>query len=91
MGDFQITCIRHDDKKVITHVGISGTIYTIQRILLAMEDKDTFFTYKDNKRATVYRKQHFLTYKWFLTTEPDTTDVNNLDFLPQCPSYYTYS
>jgi hypothetical protein len=91
MGDFQITCIRNDDRQVITHVGINGRIYSIQQILIAMENRDTFFTNKNGYRATVYRKQHFLTDVWFLTTEPDKTDINNLDFLPQCPSYYSYA
>jgi len=91
MAEFEITCVRHDEKKVITHVGINGKLYSIKQILTAMENKDTFHTNQDTKKATVYRKKHSNTNNWFLTTEPDKTDVNNLDFLPPCPTYYTFA
>jgi len=83
MGNFQITCVVKDTKDNIMQVGINGKTYTIKEIQTAMNNGDTFFTMKDGQRATVYCKTSPLG-NLFLTTEPDGTTENNLDFLPRC-------
>ena len=85
MADCWITCIVHDDKKVIIKVGIAGRLYTVQHIVNCINGKtDTFYTMAGGKRADVYAKKHPTSGRWFLTTKPDSLDENNLDFLPQC-------
>lgn len=91
MPDFQIVCIRHDERDVITHVGINGTLYTITDIVNAMKGGDTFYTMEDWRLADVFPKRHHISQELFLTTDPDDTSANNLDFLDRCPSYYVYS
>jgi hypothetical protein len=49
-----------------------------------MNAGDTFYTYKYGYRAKVYQKQSSITGRIFLTTDPDDTRENNLDFLPTC-------
>jgi hypothetical protein len=83
MADFQLTCVIQE-RGVITQVGVEGTIYTVQRIIGAMNAGDTFYTYKYGYRAKVYQKQSSITGRIFLTTDPDDTRENNLDFLPTC-------
>lgn len=88
MTTFQITCIVDDSNKVITHVGLGSTQSKIT-VQTAVDDLrsptgDRYYTMKDGKRADVYAKQHPSTGRWFLTTNPDDTRENNLDFLPKC-------
>jgi len=83
MSGFQITCVIKDSKDNIIQVGVNGKQYTIQEILNFMNNKETFFTMKGGYRATVYCKRSSLG-NLFLTTEPDGTTENNLDFLPRC-------
>ncbi|MGD1837525.1 MAG: DUF3892 domain-containing protein [Nitrososphaeraceae archaeon] len=86
MGDYEITCIVHDYQGVITHVGLSGDYpkYSIPDIIRFMDNGHTFFTMRDYRRADVIAKQHHITGRQYLTTNPDDTRENNLDFLPQC-------
>jgi hypothetical protein len=90
LPDFQIVCIRHDERDVITHVGINGKLYTITDIVNAMRGGDTFYIMKDQRRADVFLKRHHISQELFLTVNPDDTSANNLDFLDDCPSNYVY-
>jgi len=89
LPDFQIVCIRHNERDVITHFGINGTLYTITDIVNAIKNGDTFYTMKDRRRADVFPKRHHISRELFLTTDPDAS-ANNLDFLDDCPSNYVY-
>lgn len=83
MGNFQITCVVKDNQDNIIQVGIGGNRYTIQQIVNAMNNRDTFFTMKNGHMADVYAKKSPLG-NLFLTTDPDGITANNLDFLPRC-------
>ena len=86
MGEYEIICIRHDSNKVITHVGLRNAgIHTLIRIVVRINNKiDTFYTNRGGKRANVHAKHRSDTGRWYLTTDPDSTNENNLDFLPYC-------
>ncbi len=89
MGDYEITCIMHDANEVIIKVGVKVNsevkVYDVETAVYWLEKGDhTLYTYKDKKKAKVYHKQHQISKRWFLTTNPDDTKENNLDFLPQC-------
>ena len=84
MIEYEITCVRKDDNGKITHVGFGGGTYEVSEVVERIKSRnDYFYTYKDGKKARVYRKQSTLG-NWFLTTDPDSTKENNLDFLPPC-------
>ncbi len=84
MADLQITCIRESEGR-ITHVGVQDNAIQPISIVIAWIDRGhTFYTLENNKRAEVYKKQHPETKRWFLTTNPDDINENNLDFLPTC-------
>jgi hypothetical protein len=88
-GRFQITCVRHADPNesgLITHVGINGKLYTVWRIVEAKRLGDEFYTSYRGKIAEVQRRQHYLTRRWYLTTNPDDYKENNLDYLGICPN-----
>ena len=83
MQEYQISCVTQT-LGVITHVGINGTSYSVQDVVNWIVNRThAFYTYKNGYKATVYAKQSILGH-WFLTTEPDSTRQNNLDFLPSC-------
>ena len=86
MAEYEIICIRHDSNKVITHVGLRNAgVYTVAEIADRINRVvDTFFTYRGGQRAKVYARQRSDTGRWYLTTNPDSTYENNLDFLPYC-------
>ncbi|TVP41908.1 DUF3892 domain-containing protein [Candidatus Nitrosocosmicus arcticus] len=87
MTDFQITCVRKDDRGVILEVGIANSgIYQIVNVVnhIHQHPQDVFYTIRNNNPAKVYAKQHHVSKRWFLTTEPDSMYENNLDFLPLC-------
>jgi len=85
MQEFQITCVRQNSLGNITHVGIGGTSYAVQTAVDWLRtNKYELFTYKNGYKAYVFPKPSSLG-NWFLTTEPDSTLENNLDFLPNCP------
>ena len=87
MSEFEITCVRNDNiNNVITRVGVGtvGKEYPVIDIVQAMIKGDTFHTFKGGQRAKVYRNQHHVTGRWFLTTNPDDMNENDLDFLPIC-------
>jgi len=85
MREFQIKCVIQDKDKIITGVCIDKERYTVEEIVNKIDNEQfSFYTYRDNKKAKVYAKKHPATGKWYLTTEPDKTTGNNLDFLPKC-------
>ncbi|MCK5017736.1 MAG: DUF3892 domain-containing protein [Candidatus Peribacteraceae bacterium] len=87
MGNYRITCIVHDDKKVIIKVGIENenARYLVKEIVdWINRNEHTFYTLERGVKASVYAKQHSTSGRWFLTTKPDDSNENNLDFLPQC-------
>lgn len=83
----RIVCVVHDNQGVITRVGLEGKImkYRIMEIIKMIEGrKDSFYTVEEGKKAKVYYKQNPKSGRWFLTTQPDKIEENNLDFLPEC-------
>lgn len=85
MGKYRIKCITHDKNEVITHVDIDNERYKVEKIVQLILDKaHSFYTEENDKRAEVYAKQHPTSKRWFLTTDPDSDEENNLDFLPKC-------
>ncbi len=83
MADHQIACVRYEDG-VIEHVGVGGTLYSIPEIVESMKKGHTFHTYRDNTYAEVVRRWSSKSNRYYLTTEPDNTYQNNLEFLPSC-------
>jgi hypothetical protein len=82
---FEISCIVEDANKVITHIGVGANRWDVPGVVDDIRNnRYQYYTYKDRKKADVYAKQHPKTGRWFLTTDPDDTRENNLDFLPKC-------
>jgi hypothetical protein len=86
MAEREITCIVHDTKKRITHVGLAGSNrkFRIRTIIRLMGNGHKFFTRKNNRKAKVVKRTHPNSRRKYLTTNPDSTNENNLDFLRQC-------
>jgi len=83
--EYQIVCVVKSQQGAITDVGLNdGHIYSIYTIINWMREQHTFFTYRDNHKASVHARQNSLTGSVFLTTSPDSVWENNLDFLPHC-------
>lgn len=84
MDEYQISCVVQNSLGNITHVGINGKTYKVSTVVNWLRCKTyKFYTYKNGYKAYVYPKQSVLG-NWFLTTEPDSTRSNNLDFLTSC-------
>ena len=84
MADLQITC-KQESEVGITHVGVQNNgIQSISKVIAWIDRGNTFYTLENNKRAVVYKKQHSESKRWFLTTNPDDMNENNLGFLPAC-------
>jgi hypothetical protein len=85
MTDLQILCVVQDQQGVIQRVGIgSNTHPVIDVVNWILNGTYSFYTLKNGYKARVYARQHSATKRWFLTTEPDNTRENNLDFLRKC-------
>ena len=85
METYRIHCIVHDDNKVITNVGIGDKLFSVQTVVDWIRTKTYgFYTDEDGVRAEVYAKQHPTSGRWFLTTKPDSSNENNLDFIRYC-------
>lgn len=83
--DCQITCVVHDKNLVIQQVGIAGNLYNVQDVVNWINNgTNTFYTLENGVRANVIAKKHPTSGRWFLTTDPDGYNENNLDFLPKC-------
>jgi len=84
VADLQITCIQESEGR-ITHVKVQDNgIQSISKVIAWIDRGHTFYTLEDNKRAVVHKKQYPESKRWFLTTNPDDMNENNLDFLPIC-------
>lgn len=84
MAEMQIHCVKQSDN-VITQVGIGSTQFTVEMVVNWIRNKvNDIYTLKNGQKVIVYAKQS-VNGNWFLTTEPDSTKENNLDFLPICP------
>ena len=84
MVDLQITCIRESGGR-ITHVGVqSNGIPPISKVIAWIDRGNAFYTLENYERVIVHKKQHPESKRWFLTTNPDDINENNLDFLPTC-------
>jgi Protein of unknown function (DUF3892) len=85
MQELEITCVR-ESNGVITHVGIGGWLEPVETVVYWLQNGTvTAYTIKNGFRAKVYPKQNGYGRKPFLTTEPDSTGENKLDFLRACP------
>ena len=86
MADIRIVCKTHDDNEVITHVGLEdSSTHTVLEIWNRINnEEDTFYTLENNNRAQVHARQRSDTGTKYLTTDPDSENENNLDFLPSC-------
>lgn len=81
----EIKCVVQDNNGVITQVGVGNSRYTVQNIVDDIRNnRFQYYTSKAGKNVDVYAKQHPTSGRWFLTTDPDDTKENNLDFLPKC-------
>lgn len=84
MGEYEIRGVRQDTQNVIIEVVIANNLHPIMDVVNWIRNgTHSFFTNKHGYRADVYPKQHPLSKRWFLTTDPDNTRENNLDFLPK--------
>ena len=70
---------------VIVAVGIGNITYPVQIVVdwLNESPENSCYTLKGGKKVKV-EARFSETGKWYLTTDPDDTRLNNLDFLPQC-------
>ena len=84
MADLQITCIQESEVG-ITHVEVQDNgIQSISKVIAWIDRGHTFYALENYQRAIVHKKQHPESKRWFLTTNPDDMNENNLDFLPTC-------
>ncbi len=85
--EWEITCVTQSNN-VITHVGIEQWHLPIETVIYWVQNgMYKVYTHKKDKKTLVYAKQSS-NGNWFLTTEPDSTKENNLDFLPTCEGRY---
>ena len=80
-----ITCVIHDPSNGnIISVGTKDQIYFVNTVVQWINSgKWVAYTWSNDKAAKVYAKQS-ISGKWYLTTEPNNTKEDNLDFLPEC-------
>jgi len=85
MPEIQIDCVIKKDG-VIASVGSGANRYTVQAVVdwLRQSPVNLCYTFKAGKKAIVEARFHSTHQKWYLTTDPDDTKLNNLDFLPEC-------
>ncbi len=85
MTEYQISCVVQDQQGVIQQVGIGSNTHPVSDVVNWIQNRThSFYTIKNGNRAIVHARQHPITKRWFLTTEPDNTKENNLDFLRKC-------
>jgi len=84
VANLQITCIQESEVG-ITHVKVQDNgIQSISKVIAWIDRGHTFYALENYQRAIVHKKQHPESKRWFLTTNPDDMNENNLDFLPTC-------
>jgi hypothetical protein len=83
LDELEITCIVKDIHGIISHCGVKG--YDIQNILvlekLIREEACSFFIYDGEKKRNVFARTS-RDGKIFLTTDPNGSDMDTLNFLP---------
>jgi hypothetical protein len=83
LDEFEITCIVKDIHGTISHCGVKG--YGIQNVLiienLIREEACSFFIHDGEKKKKVYARTS-LNGTSFLTTDPTSSDIHGLNFLP---------
>ena len=83
MDEFEITCIIKDVNGTMSHCGVKG--YGIQDISiierLIREESCSFFTYDRETKKNVFTKTS-QDGTIFLTTNPNDSDMDTLNFLP---------
>ena len=83
MDEFEITCIVKDRDGTISHCGVKG--YGVQNVAiiekLIREETCSFFIYEGEKKRNVYARTS-PNGTTFLTTDPNGSDMNTLNFLP---------
>ena len=84
MDEFEITCIVKDIDGTMSHCGVKG--YGVQNVAiiekLIREKACSFFIYDgENKEKNVYARTS-PNGTIFLTTDPNGSDMNALNFLP---------
>jgi len=88
MSTLQIVATRKDgtdfDRRIDAFQVAGGQVYTIDRLLLAWDAGDRFFTFVYGVRATVYCLKNYLSGRRYFTTSPDGFGPNNLLSLPNC-------
>ena len=84
MANLLITCKQESEGR-ITHVEVQDAgIQPISKVITWIDSGHTFYALEIYERAIVHKKQHPESKRWFLTTNPDDMNENNLDFLPTC-------
>ena len=84
MTEYKITCVKQDNEK-ITHVKFDDRVREVSEVVEELQkEKYSLYTYKDKQKVSVEPKRSKVTGTWFLTTDPDSTKENNLEFLPPC-------
>ena len=80
-----ITCVIHDPSSGnIASVGINDQVYFVSTVAQWINSRQhDVYTRRNGKAAKVYARQS-ISGKWYLTTEPNSTQEDNLDFLPDC-------
>ena len=83
MDDFEITCVIKDENGIISHCGVKG--YSIQNVglieRLISEETCSFFIHEGIKKMNVYARTS-PNGTSFLTTDPNGSDINGLNYLP---------
>ena len=83
MDEYEITCIVKDVNGIISHCGVKA--YGVQNIAiiekLIKEDTCSFFAYDKGNKMNVYSKIS-TNGTIFLTTNPNGSDMDTLNFLP---------
>ena len=84
MEEYEITCVKQDFFGSITHVEVNGLLLHSETIIHWLLNKRyNFYTYKNEQKVSVYAKTSMF-YGWFLTTDPQSGQANNLAFLCSC-------
>ena len=84
MDEFEITCVVKDENGIISHCGVKG--YGIQNIAiiekLISENACSFFIYDGETEKIIVYARTSPNGTSFLTTDPNGSGTNRLNFLP---------
>jgi hypothetical protein len=86
MHKFEIGCIVKDNFGLITHVKVKGIgiqpISTISKLITS--GSFSFYVYKNATKIRIYAKILTSGGLNYLTTRPESDNLNDLEFLPDC-------